>query len=247
MGEINQEAASISIPQGEKPLTGERTKKIIKLLNLAFDNIQSKRKNFQASQILERLNFRNLKLNKKNLLWYLILTIILMLVLFGGIGLINQISPSSPKSADNNSLKISGPISSKKLNKEYKFSLKNEKGEEIAKFSYIIESAELRKEILIKGQKATAVKGRIFFILNLKFINTLKQGINVNARDYIRLMVNNSKELLAPDIHNDPVEVQAISTKYTRVGFAINETDKSLKLQVGEIEGKKEIIPLEFK
>ena len=108
--------------------------------------------------------------------------------------------------------------------------------------------AELRKEILIKGQKATAIKGRIFLIINLKIVNTLKQGINVNARDYMRLTVNgNSNELLAPDIHNDPVEVQAISTKHTRVGFAINDNEKNYVLQVGEIDGGKESIKLNLK
>jgi hypothetical protein len=43
------------------------------------------------------------------------------------------------------------------------------------------------------------------------------------------------------------VEVQAISTKFTRVGFPINENDSDLKLRVGEIEGEKETIPLELK
>ena len=84
-------------------------------------------------------------------------------------------------------------------------------------------------------------------IINLKIVNTLKQGINVNAKDYMRLTVNgNNNELLAPDIHNDPVEVQAISTKYTRVGFAINESDKNYVLRIGEIDGGKESIKLAF-
>ncbi|MBI2031185.1 MAG: hypothetical protein HYT08_01085 [Candidatus Levybacteria bacterium] len=247
MEEINQEAISISVPQPTQPLTGEKIwHKIFRLFNIGLDAVQTRRSRFQPLQFSSKLNFRNLKFNKKNILQYLILALILILVLVGGIKLINQIVPSSSTNVGGD-LKIAGPVNSKKLNKEFKFSLRDEKGEEISKFSYIVESVELRKEILVKGQKATAIRGRIFLILNLKFVNTLKQGINVNARDYIRLSVNNSNELLAPDIHNDPVEVQAISTKYTRAGFAINETDKNLKLQIGEIDGKKETISLDFK
>jgi hypothetical protein len=76
----------------------------------------------------------------------------------------------------------------------------------------------------------------------------LDKGIEINSRDYVRLIVDgNTKEMLAPEIHNDPVEAQAISTKYTRVGFPINTSDKNLVLQVGEINGPKQTIKLEFK
>ena len=33
---------------------------------------------------------------------------------------------------------------------------------------------------------------------------------------------------------------------YTRIGFAINETDKNLRIRVGEITGKKEEISIKF-
>lgn len=246
MKETRREVIAVSIFQASKPLaTIEKAlQKITNFFNLFFAAVWSRR-NFQRPQFIERINLRNIKFSKKNHIPYLILAVILIIVLIGGIALINQTAVFSSNNAGD-SLKIAAPVSSKKLNREFKFSLKDDMGKEISKFSYVLESAELRKEILIKGQKATAVKGRIFLVLNLKFTNSLKQGINVNARDYVRLTVNNSNELLAPDIHNDPVEVQAISTKYTRVGFAINEEEKNITLQVGEIDGKKEEIKLSF-
>jgi len=40
--------------------------------------------------------------------------------------------------------------------------------------------------------------------------------------------------------------VQAISVKNTRLGFPISEDDKDLVIRVGEINGDKEMIKIEF-
>jgi len=108
----------------------------------------------------------------------------------------------------------------------------------------------LQKQIIVQGQRASAVNGRVFLILNLKITNNLEQTIQLNTRDYLRLIVvSNQSEQLAPDIHNDPAEVQAISTKYTRVGIALDEGDakKKIQLKIGEINGEKQTIDLNFK
>ena len=100
----------------------------------------------------------------------------------------------------------------------------------------------------VEGKGEKVVKGRIFLFFTIKISNGYTQAIEMNTKDYARLSVNgNFDEWLAPDIHNDPVEVQAISTKYTRLGFPINENDKNLVLRIGEIEGEKQEIPLELK
>lgn len=170
-----------------------------------------------------------------------ILIIVFLVVLSFVLG--TRFTQSSPITTDK---RLDAPkVKAKQtFNKEFLFSLKNDKGEKVDEFKYIIESVELQDEILVKGQRARAVKGRTFLILNLKVVNNLDKAIIINSRDYMRLNTNGKKELLAPDIHNDPIQIQAISTKYTRLGFPINDTDKNLKLQVGEINGKKETINL---
>lgn len=137
---------------------------------------------------------------------------------------------------------ITKPITQKTVNKTFTFPLRDQQGQEVGKLSYTVESVEIRDQIIVQGQPANSVKGKKFFIINLKLTNNHNQTVQVNAKDYLRVSIGNSSDKLAPDMHNDPVEVQAISTKPTRLGLAINETDKNIVLQVGEISGEKETI-----
>lgn len=156
----------------------------------------------------------------------------------------NDFSLTSPQNKAAN--QISPPLAAVTLNRDFSFPIKDAKGIEVGTLKYNIEGAELRNEIVVKGQKATAVSGRTFLIFNLKLVNEGQQKIQVNTRDFVRLTVNEGQEWLAPDIHNDPVEAQPISSKYTRLGFPVNEGQKNFKVQIGEINGEKTIFDLQF-
>lgn len=172
-----------------------------------------------------------------------IVVIVILLVKF------NPFSGNSAASASNsNKTAIKDALATQQLNREFKFPLKNEKGETMGEIKYVIENAEIRDEIIVKGKKATAVAGRSFLVLNIKITNDTNQTISMNTKDYVRLFVNgNENEPLSPSIHNDPVVVDAISVKPTRIGFAINESDKKLQIKIGEIKGEKAAIDLELK
>jgi hypothetical protein len=143
---------------------------------------------------------------------------------------------------------VDSPKASQNLNKDFDFAVKDDKGAVIGSLKYTLQSADLSDEIVVQGQKVQALQGRVFLIVNLKIVSDNKQNIQMNTRNYVRLSMNgNDSELLAPDIHNDPVEIQAISTKITRIGFAINTSDKNFKLIVGEVDGPKTTIPLTLK
>lgn len=134
------------------------------------------------------------------------------------------------------------------INREFKFPIRNQNGVEVSTIKYTIESAELTDEIVIQGQKATAAEGRKFLILNLKLTNDSNNEFQINSRDFIRVSSNSKKnEWLAADIHNDPVVVQPISTKFTRIGYPMNQGIKNYKLQVGEINEKKTFLDFSFK
>ncbi len=192
---------------------------------------------------LLRLLFKGI-LQKKNLPFILILIVISCVIYFFTNGVGNLLSSQNSKSGQ---IQVAPAKATTSINKEFTFPLKNEKGLEVSKVKYIIESAELRNEIVVKGQKARSVKGRTFLIFNLKVVNDFKQKIEIQTSDYLRLSVNGNKDAwLAPDIHSDPVAIQAISTKYIKVGFAINESDKDLLLKVGEINGEKQDVEVKF-
>ena len=176
--------------------------------------------------------------------------IIAAVILIAGFVLIkfNPFPLTKPQTATNNKTVLKDAIKTLPLNKEFKFPLKDEKNETVGEIKYIIENAELRDEIIIKGRKAYAVDGRNFLILNLKIVNDSNKTISMSTKDYARLFLNgNENEPLSPSIHNDPVVVDAISVKPTRIGFAINETDKNIKIKIGEIKGDKTTVDINFK
>lgn len=183
---------------------------------------------------------------------FLIGALTLILILIAGAALIKGAffgskNPSPVVSANSNQkVQLPPAKSTKTVNKEFAFPVNDSAGKTIGNIKYIIETAELRDGIIVKGQKATSVAGRTFLIFNLKLVNEVSKGVELKTRDFVRLSSNNGTEWLAPDIHNDPVELQAISTKYTRVGYAVNESDKNYKIQVGEINGTKQNFDLNF-
>lgn len=132
------------------------------------------------------------------------------------------------------------------INRQFSFPVFDDKGQKVTDISYVITSADKQNEIIIKGQRAEAIEGKTFFIINLSLVNSSNQTIQLNTRDYIRLSVGISKDLLASDIHNDPVIVQPISTVYTRLGFPIAADTKQVTLHVGELTGQKTDIPITF-
>lgn len=183
--------------------------------------------------------FQSLKL--LNSLYTKIFLILLLLTLVFFIGRLT----SSTKSVTHDSQIASpGLITHMVINKSFDFPVKDNQENVITTIHYTIQSVDISNQVIIKGQLANAIKGETFLIVNIKIVNDSDKAIQINSRDYVRLSVNKNSDLLAADIHNDPVQIQPISTKYTRLGFPINQKDKNLELQIGEIDGKKTIIPL---
>ena len=186
----------------------------------------------------------------KNKFFYIpaaIAVIVVVFVLMKLLGNANTGGPSAVAGVSDKKVDLKKPEASQTLNKSFSFPINDANGKEVSKLKMTFTTVELRDEVVIKGQRATTVKGRQFLVLDVKLTNDYNKPISINSRDYVRLSVNNSSEKLAGSIHNDPVEVQAISTEYTRIGFAISETDKNLTLYIGEINGDKQVVKLTLK
>jgi hypothetical protein len=197
-----------------------------------------------STQTKRGLRFPSFK--NKNF-WGSLLVIITVPWLFIAGSKLIKTNPTEEGTEDNR-VDVKGAIATTEVGREFTFPLNSTGGEEVSRIKYEIERAELKDEIITEGKRATAVKGRMFLILILKITNQYDKAIKINTRDYVRLSVNgNDEELLAPETHNDPVEIQAISTKYTRVGFIVNDTDKDFVLHVGQIKGDKEKVELDLK
>lgn len=116
-----------------------------------------------------------------------------------------------------------------------------------AKIKFRLVDAQKTGEVLVKDQTYTAKNNKTFLIINLELKNDETTPQNLIPGDLMRLaIVGNEDTRYAPDLHNSLVGIAAISTKTDRVGFVIPEEAKSFKLFIGELEGKKEEVKVDF-
>lgn len=134
------------------------------------------------------------------------------------------------------------------VDKSFDFAALNNQGKAVTnKIKMKIATAEKTNQVLVKEQTFTAKNNKLFLIVNLELKNDATLPLNILPGDLIRLVVNGDNEnKFAPDLHNNLVLVSALSTRIDRVGFVIPDTAKSFKLYIGELEGKKEEVSINF-
>ncbi len=223
----------------EKILTVKNTfYKLSKLSSNLLSKANFQRTNYNTSNPVAK--FTRPKMSRRSVrnIGVIVAAVIFMVVL-------GKLINSREGAVQGDRVEVQGAKATQELKKEFSFPLLDSEGEEISQIVYRIDKAELKDEIIVQGSKAKAVNGRTFLILTIMIKNDYNQEIEINSRDYVRLSVNRNEEnWLAADIHSDPVQVQAISTKPTRLGFPINDSDTNLVLQIGEIDSDKERIDL---
>ena len=171
---------------------------------------------------------------------------ILLLLLISGAGYkyfrsrLNVLRPSTQSNSNQPTSKTSN-LGEMVLNRSYTFSGKNAQGVTSGEVKFTITKVEKAKEVLVQGRPANAKGDKAFLVLNIEIENAAVVKAYITPVDLLRLIGDDGKKF-APDIHSDVVEVQPISTKITRVGFVIFEKQKDFKIQVGELNGEKEVI-----
>lgn len=188
---------------------------------------------------------RRFKFNKKNIGTFAFIAIVGLAIFFSTRVVLKQIAASRARGVLGNTTSTPS-TATKAIDREFSFVVYDKNKELADPIRYIIDTVQLTDQIIIQGQRATAVKGRKFLIVNLKLINDSEQSLFLNTRNYVRVQPEGSQDKLAPEIHNDTVEVQPLSTKLTRIGLPVDETDKNFILFVGELDKDKEQINISF-
>ena len=134
------------------------------------------------------------------------------------------------------------------VNKNFDFPALNNQGKEVAnKIKFNINGVEKTNQVLVKDQIFTAKNNKLFLIVNLDLKNDATIPLNLLPGDLVRLSIESNKDTrYAPDLHNNLVPVAAISTRIDRLGFVIPDNSKNFTLYIGEIEGNKQEISLNF-
>lgn len=182
-----------------------------------------------------RFVFSLLKRRKKLII--IIVLIILALAAFRFL-LARRYSPSTPKPK----------VVAVSVDKSFEFPALSNQGKPTGnKIRLKIAQVEKTNQVIVKDQTFTAKNNKLFLIVNLEMKNDATAPLNLLPGDLIRLTYNNDdNNKYAPDLHNNLVLISAISTKLDRVGFVIPDGARNLKLLIGELEGKKESIAVEF-
>jgi hypothetical protein len=133
------------------------------------------------------------------------------------------------------------------LGKKFSFPGLDDTGKKKGKIDFKITTVEKTNQVIVQDKTYTAKNDKTFLIVNLELKNDTTNRLNIFPGDMIRLVVDGQEEKkFAPDLHNNYVLVAPISTKIERVGFVIDAAATNLKLQVGELEGDKEMLPVKF-
>lgn len=132
------------------------------------------------------------------------------------------------------------------LDKKFEFPGLDDNGKEKGTLELRITDVEKTSQVIVQDKNYTAKGNKTFLIVNLELKNETTKRLNIFPGDLIRLIVDDEEKKFAPDLHNNYVQVAPISTKIDRLGFVIDQGASNLKLQVGELEEKKEILKLEF-
>jgi hypothetical protein len=185
-----------------------------------------------------RLHMRKFKrfMKESKFLPFIIIGIIFLLILGYGLKKVLTTSAvSETTTTSNGRVELRKPISSQTLKKEISFPLKDPTGKQISTIKLVVQNVELRDQIIIQGKIANTTIGKNVLIANIELTNNFTKPVQINSRNYFRLMKNKDGKLYDPKIHNDPVDVQPISTTNTRVGFTVDEKDHDFILRIGDV------------
>jgi hypothetical protein len=113
------------------------------------------------------------------------------------------------------------------------------------RFNVTVTQARYADSILVQGSKARPIKGKTFLVLDMEIENPHKISLYAFPVDLFRFVREDSQKF-APSVHQGTVLVRPEATKKSNIGFVVSPTEKSFKIEVGEVGKTKEILEITF-
>jgi len=170
----------------------------------------------------------------------LVIGLLIIFLLFGGIRLLaarNRVDSQTP-----------AKVVAVNVDRSFDFAALSNQGKPVTnKIKLKIAEVEKTNQVIVQDKTYAAKNNKLFLIVNLELKNDAAIPLNILPGDLIRLTVGSDEEnKYAPDLHNNLVLVSAISTKLDRIGFVIPQEAKNFKIYIGDLEGKKEEVDVNF-
>lgn len=108
-----------------------------------------------------------------------------------------------------------------------------------------ISSIEVNNQVVIEGKPVKAPSNRQFLIAHFFINNKTADVVNSQPVNLFRL-VDSTGRRLAPDLYDKIVTIFTNSSKESQVGFYINKTTDSYKLEIGDDTTEKSSIEINF-
>ena len=113
------------------------------------------------------------------------------------------------------------------------------------RFEMTITSAQFADSILVQGKRARPVKGKTFLVVNMEITNPHKVGLYAFPVDLFRF-VRDDGQKFAASVHQGIVLIRAEATKKSNVAFVVFPTENKFKIEVGDVNTKKETLEITF-
>lgn len=173
---------------------------------------------------------------------------LLVILVVGGFGMyrVGRAKLANKSFSQVASAKSSSSLGQVSINNKFDVPIKGQDGKDTGENLHVtITDAEKSKDILIQGRPASAKDGKAFLIINMEIGNETKKSLTVQPVDLVRLVDSQGKNYAA-DVYNNDVSAEPLSIRKSRIGYVVDESNKSFKLLIGEVRVKQQPIVVNF-
>ena len=110
--------------------------------------------------------------------------------------------------------------------------------------TYTITNVDRKDEIKVKDKSRQAASGKDFLLVRVEIQNNQTERLAIVSADRVRLEENG--KLFAPDYHNGNVVIDPLSVRRDVLAFVVDSKTKDFIFSVGELEGDKQKLEVNF-